>query len=160
MLILDKEQTNTMKTMGTKAFGTIEIDTDTIYSFRDGLYGFVDETEFALIEGKNDSPFIWLQSTTNEHLAFILIDPLMLMNEYRPLVIRSDIDALQVSEITDCRIFVIVTIPQNAPEEMTVNLQGPILLNQKLKIGRQVISDDDKHGVRISALKLIETEGK
>lgn len=156
MLTLEKERTLQMKTLATKAFGTIEIESGAIYSFPEGLYGFAEETEFALLAGKSDSPFLWLQSTKDEHLAFILIDPRSLISDYTPKTLKSDLEALEIESVDDCRIFTIVTIPQNAPEEMTVNLQGPILLNDKNGKGRQVISDDDRHGVRMPVLKLME----
>lgn len=145
-----------MKTLSTKAFGTIEIDPSAIFSFPEGLYGFPDDQEYALIEGKPDSPFLWLQSTSEEHLAFILIDPRMLVKDYLPAVPRVELEHLGVQSAADCRVFAIVTIPQNAPEEMTVNLQGPILLNESKRLGRQVISDDNQHGVRVPVLKLME----
>jgi flagellar assembly factor FliW len=156
MPTLDKEPALQMKTISTKAFGTIEIEPESIYSFPDGLYGFAEETEFALLSGKADSPFLWLQSTKDEHLAFILIDPHSLVSDYIPKPLKSDLDALEVESVKECRIFTIVTIPQNAPEEMTVNLQGPVLLNDRNRKGRQVISDDDRHGVRMPVLKLME----
>lgn len=145
-----------MKTLATKAFGTIDIEPGSVYSFPEGVYGFPDDREFALLEGKSDSPFLWLQATTKEHLAFILIDPRMLLRDYRPQVARGELDQLDARDSSECRIYAIVTIPQNAPEEMTVNLQGPILLNEQTHMGRQVISDDDRHGVRMSVLKLME----
>ncbi len=156
MLTIEKDQTLQMKTIATKAFGMIEIDSKAIYSFPEGLYGFAEETEFALLEGKPDSPFLWLQSTKDEHLAFILIDPRSLISDYTPRTVKADLEALGIESVDECRIFTIVTIPQNAPEEMTVNLQGPVLLNEKSKTGRQVISDDDRHGVRMPVLKLME----
>jgi flagellar assembly factor FliW len=110
----------------------------------------------SMLEGKADSPFLWLQSTEQEHLAFILIDPRMLMPDYRPVVPKIELEQLGVKDPSECRTFAIVTIPQNAPEEMTINLQGPILLHEQRHIGRQVISDDDRHGVRMAVLKLME----
>lgn len=145
-----------MKTLATKAFGTIEIAPSSIFSFPEGLYGFPDDREYALLEGKPDSPFLWLQSTSEEHLAFILIDPRVLMPGYTPAVPKAELEQLGVTTAAECRVFTIVTIPQNAPEEMTVNLQGPILLSDERQIGRQVISDRDDHGVRVSVLKLME----
>ena len=39
---------------------------------------------------------------------------------------------------------------------MTVNLQGPILINAKEKLGAQFISEDDAYSVQEPLLPLIE----
>jgi len=156
MLTLEKEPTTKMKTIATKAFGTIDIDDDAMYEFPEGLYGFTDETQFALLDKNADSPFLWLQSMKDEHLAFILIDPKLLIGDYVPKVPQADLSAVDVSSVNDCIVYSIVTIPQNAPEEMTINLQGPVIFNKSKQLGAQVISDDDSHGVRVPVLKLME----
>jgi len=43
--------------------------------------------------------------------------------------------------------YVIVTIPED-PEEMTVNLKGPVIVNEEEFIGKQVINQVDEYTVR------------
>ncbi|HNJ03020.1 MAG TPA: flagellar assembly protein FliW [Leptospiraceae bacterium] len=50
----------------------------------------------------------------------------------------------------------IVTIPENDPESMTANLQGPVLINKTTKQGRQAISMNEKHVVRLPVLSQVD----
>ena len=47
--------------------------------------------------------------------------------------------------------FSIVTIPENA-SKMTANLQGPIIINRRTRVGRQSISLDPECRVRHSIM--------
>ena len=146
-----------MTELTTKAFGVIEVSPKQIIEFDDGLYGFADYSEFALIEDKEESPFKWLQSTRDESLAFVLIQPeLFMTEEYVPDVTKNDLEALSISNVREALLFLIVTIPETDPAGMTANLQGPVLINAEKKIGRQVISNNDNHAVRVSIMDSME----
>ena len=84
------------------------------------------------------------------------MEPSIIMKNYQPKVLEQDLESLKVRDIKECKIFAILTIPENHPEEMTINLQGPILINFQEKLGKQVISLDDNHGVRMKVLELME----
>ena len=90
----------------TKAFGAIDINPLQIINFPDGIYGFRDTREFALIDDKEGSPFKWLQSTEDPDLAFILIQPELFMRDiYEPLIGDKEMESLEVKEINECLIF-------------------------------------------------------
>lgn len=146
-----------MLEVATKAFGTVEINPEDIVDFPEGLLGFQEYHKFALIAEKDDSPFRWLQSMEETSLAFIVIQPdIFMKSAYSPELLSGDLDALSVKKADQCRIYLIVTIPENEPQKMTANLQGPILINGEKKIGRQVISLNDKHYVRVPILEQME----
>jgi len=146
-----------MGTLETKAFGTIDVDATDLIDFPDGLIGIADR-RFALLNDGEDSPFKWLQSATTPGLAFVLMQPdLFLKRSYRPAVAPSELERLEVRSLEECHIYTIVTIPTDKPEAMTANLQGPILLNLKRKIGRQVISNNDDHSVRHLIIENLDT---
>ena len=146
-----------MTELATKAFGTIMVDPAQIISFKEGLYGFPEETEFALLDEKEESAFQWLQSTSEQSLAFILIQPELFMKEaYVPALMENELESLQIQKVDECLVFLIVTIPHDNPNQMTANLQGPILVNKEKMIGRQVISNNDSHQVRVSILEQLE----
>ena len=147
-----------MALLATKAFGEIEVNPAALIQFPEGLFGFHEHREFALLdEQKDDSPFAWLQSTADSSLAFIIIEPdLIIKDGYVPDVSKGDLEALGVSAVADCKIFLIVTIPADHPEEMTANLQGPVLIHRDGKVGRQVISNNNSHLVRVSIMEMLE----
>lgn len=146
-----------MLELATKAFGTIEINPEQIIRFTDGLLGFHEYKEFALLDESEEHPFKWLQSMEESSLAFVVIQPELFMKEpFRPEISRSDLELLQVDSVEECLILVIVTIPEKNPEKMTANLQGPILINKKEKNGRQVISTNDSHILRYPILEQLD----
>ncbi|MBE7440105.1 MAG: flagellar assembly protein FliW [Spirochaetales bacterium] len=146
-----------MGSLQTKAFGTIDVDATDLIDFPDGLIGISDR-RFALLSDGEDSPFKWLQSASSPGLAFVLMQPeLFLKTAYRPAVAASELERLEVSSIEECHVYAIITIPTDNPEAMTANLQGPILLNLKRKIGRQVISNNDDHSVRHLIIENLDT---
>ncbi len=145
-----------MTQLATKAFGTIDISPRQVLDFAEGLYGFEEETRFALLDDEQ-SPFKWLQSMQEPNLAFVLIQPdLFLKTPYVPEVTATELSALNVEKPEECLIFLIVTIPDGQPDQMTANLQGPVLVNAEKKIGRQVISNNDNHAVRVSIMEQLD----
>ena len=143
-----------MPELATKAFGKINIEYDQIIDFPEGIFGFNDHVQFALIEESEDTPFKWLQSVMEEEIAFIVIQPeLFMTDKYTPEISKSDLELIQADSIEECVVLTIVTIPENNPEKMTANLQGPILINKSCKIGRQLISNNANHLVRVPILE-------
>lgn len=147
-----------MLQLSTKFFGIKEISENEIISFPEGIYGFSEEKEFFIFKEKEDSPFFWLQSAKTSDLAFVIIEPNFIVKNYRPKILHTELEFLQVNQLEECKIFAILTIPENKPEEMTINLQGPILINTSKKIGKQVISLDESHSVRMNVLELMKNQ--
>ena len=145
-----------MPELTTKAFGTITIEKDQILEFPEGIFGFNDHLQFALIEEGEDNPFKWLQSTSDKEIAFIVIQPELFINDYAPEILSGDLELVQAGSLEDCTVLVIVTIPEKQPEKMTANLQGPILINRTTKQGRQSISNNIKHLVRVPILEQLD----
>lgn len=140
----------------TKPFGPIEVQEKQILNFPQGLLGFEDFHEFALIEESPESPFKWLQSTQESGLAFICIQPQIFLTSYKPVISPDELAEIKVMNFDECIIFLIVTIPHDNPKGMTANLQGPILINPKEGFGKQFISKDENHSIRKSIMESIE----
>ncbi|MDF3818490.1 flagellar assembly protein FliW [Leptospira sp. 96542] len=140
----------------TKPFGTIDVDSKQILEFPQGLLGFEGFNEYALIEENAESPFKWLQSTKESGLAFILIQPELFLNEYKPVISDDELKDIGLNDWKDGIIFLIVTIPHDDPKGMTANLQGPVIINGKLGKGKQFISRDENHSIRKSIVESME----
>lgn len=145
-----------MTLLATKAYGPIEVDENMLYRFPEGILGFPEYTEFALLDQNEESSFHWLQSTEDPSLAFVMMQPEVFYPQYEPVLLQQDLDALEVKAVSDCTVYAIITIPHNDPNKMTANLQGPVLFNKTTHTGRQVISTDPNHTVRVSVLELLE----
>jgi len=146
----------------TKPYGECEIDERQIIEFQDGIFGFDFVKRFVLLDAKDTgSPFKWLQAYEESELAFVLIDPLVFMDQYLLMVSGSDLEAVGASKPEDVLVFAIVTIPVNA-SDMTANLQGPVIINPRTLKGRQAISLSDRYSVRhkiLSEMKKTKGEG-
>jgi len=137
----------------TKPYGEIDINELQIFDFPDGILGFDFVRKFAILDSEDEeSPFKWLQAVDETDLAFVIIQPETFMSNYKPAISHSDMDTVQVDKIEELLVFAIVTIPEN-PSEMTANLQGPIILNVKERIGKQAILSTDKYKVRHSIMQ-------
>ena len=94
----------------TKTMGTVTVDENQIVTFPNGLYGFEEYHRYAIIEAEYQ-PFYWLQSLDEKNLAFIIVDPFLLVSDY-----ELDIDDRTLCEIGidspgDVILFAIITIP-------------------------------------------------
>lgn len=143
---MDTPETTPRK-IKTRLGGEVEITARNLIRIAEGLLGFPDFVEFALIPHGEESPFLWLQSIDEPELAFITIDPRIFLPDYLPDVAPDELAAIGLSSVADAALLSIVVIPDD-PERMTANLQGPVLVNPATHLGRQVISRSVKHRVR------------
>lgn len=134
--------------VNTKPYGLIEIDERQHIHFPAGILGFENLRDYVLLDALQQ-PFYWLQSMDVHEIAFVLIEPNIFRPDYRPDVSPLELEEIELSpeDRENTLIFSIVTIPENQ-EEMTANLQGPIILNRKLHVARQCISENDKWKTR------------
>jgi len=123
--------------------GEREVSPEGIVYFPRGLIGLEDKREFALLSVKeNDSPFLLLQCVTDPGLGLLVADPYAFLEDYDVKLENLDRKTLKIENIKQVAILVTVTIPQHKPENTTLNLQGPIVINTKARIGLQVPQTD------------------
>ncbi len=134
----------------TKIFGEIEVDDGKIISFENGIIGFPDLKHFALLhdEEKGTSAGIrYLQSVEEPGFAMPVMDPLVVKPDYDPEV--NDELLAAAGNISGENILVLVTV--SVPSDLTkmsVNLQGPIVINVDEHKACQIIVEDGKYPVR------------
>lgn len=134
--------------LNTKHFGEIEIDENKIINFREGIPGFEDAKRFiVLYDGDESSPFRWLQSVDNAQLAFATVNPFMILNDYDIEISEETVSSLNIESIEDVMVLSIVVVPED-PNEMTMNLKAPVIINTKNNTGMQVVLDTDMYSVR------------
>jgi flagellar assembly factor FliW len=143
----------------TKPFGEIEVDKKQIIDFPDGILGFDFIKKFVILDSDDNTPFKWMQAYSEPDLAFIIIQPVYFKPDYELNISQSDIEAVEAEDASSLIVFSIVTIPAN-PSDMTANLQGPIIINSKKKLGRQVISLSDKYYVKHKILDEMKKVGQ
>lgn len=135
-----------MKVTSTR-FGEIEVDPGEVVRFNHGILGFENCRDYVLIRQDSESPFCFLQSVEDPDLAFIVTDPLWLRPDYKVWVRDEDLDKIEAADDDAVAIYVIVTVPKD-PQEMTVNLMAPLLINSRTRLGLQHVQVDVPYQVR------------
>lgn len=134
-----------IKTMN---FGEIKIEKDKIIQFQEGLPGFENEKGFIIILNEDkENPFHWLQSIKSPELSFVILNPFEIFKDYDLLLPETAINKLKIENKEDIVLYTIVVIPEDM-EKMTTNLLGPIVINSKEKLGKQVILEEDKYSTK------------
>lgn len=129
----------------TRLFGMIDIPNDKIIVLENGMIGFPHMQNFALIfdaEKESGGKIKWLQSMDEPDIAFPVMDPTVMVNDYNPKI--NDEILKPLGELTDDNIFVLstVTVPKEL-ENMSINLKAPIVINSDTLKGAQIIVEDD-----------------
>ncbi len=120
-----------------KPFGPISIEDRQVIAFPNGVFGFEQHTEFALLDA-GSPPFLWLQSLRAVNPAFLLINPYLFRPDYLLEIPDLDFEELGSPPEDEILVFAIVTVPER-PEELTANLQGPLVINRRRRVGKQCI---------------------
>ncbi|MDR3285016.1 MAG: flagellar assembly protein FliW [Treponema sp.] len=133
-------------TVETKTRGTVEISEKQQLLFPQGLLGFEDCTGYALIESEYE-PFYWLQSLQDRNLAFLVVDPFLIRKDYEADIDDRALERIDSPSAEDLLVLAILTVPQgNGP--VTVNLQGPLVINKRTNRCFQAVLGDPRWTTR------------
>jgi flagellar assembly factor FliW len=125
-------------TLTTSRFGEITVEPDEVLEFPRGLLGFEACRQFVLVSAKEYEPFAHLQSLDDPSLLFVVVSPRLFVPHYRIEVDPREIAELGVTDVRQVAVWVIVTVPEDM-SRMSINLQGPLLVNQDNNRGKQVV---------------------
>ena len=132
----------------TTRFGQVEIDESLVITFPEEILGFEDIKRYIILDHfDKESPFKWLQSLEDPSLAFVITDPLVFVPEYKAKVSKEEIKGIELSDTGNALIVVIVNIKRDH-SEITINLQGPVVINPEKRLARQVIIKESDYSVR------------
>ena len=135
----------------TTRFGSVEVDATRIIEFPSGLLGFSSYTTYALLQPDDDGLFYWLQSTEAPELAFVVTDPSTWVPEYQANVRREQMEELELNDLDAAQTFVIVNKYDLA---LTVNLQGPIVVNLASRKAMQLVLVDKRWTTRHEIVRI------
>ncbi len=130
----------------TRLFGTVDIADDKIITLEKGMIGFPKLNRFALIfdeeKERKDSSIMWLQSMDDTDVAFPVMVPDAVREDYKPNVNEEIVAPLGTLTDENTYILVTVTVPKRV-EDFSVNLKAPIVINMDNRRGIQLIVEDD-----------------
>lgn len=122
-------QTTEPLDLGVTAEGLIQIPL--------GLLGFERFKSFTLATNPEEEPFLWLQVVEEPKLAFLVMSPFVVVPDYQPEISEEDARSLGLQDQEEPLIFNIVTV--RGAQQATVNLKGPIVLNRRTLVAKQII---------------------
>ena len=125
-------------------FSEISVPKESILEFPAGLFGFKNKKHFVALNYKQ--PFMWLHSIEDPNLAFIVIDTSVIQSTYRVEPPFPD-TALNLDDGQDYSVLAIVTFGP-FPEDATVNLRAPIIVDHNQKIAAQVVLESEKYSLK------------
>lgn len=131
----------------TTRFGTIDVKEEQAITLAEGMLGFSECSRYTLMDDEIGEPFMWMQSLDIPSLAFVVIDPAIILPSYHFSVKKDQIKNLETDNVDDLQVYVIVTMAANILD-VTVNLQGPLVVNKNKRVGLQVVLNDPNFSTR------------
>lgn len=129
--------------------------------FSEGLVGCPEWQHFALDRSADLAPLVLLVSTEHAGLALPAISPWLVKLDYAPQLSEADRAALQSQADADLEWLVVLNI-QSDPPLMTANLLGPLVINRRTGLARQVVLSvsgySAAHPVGVVAVAPVESE--
>jgi flagellar assembly factor FliW len=105
-----------------------------------GLLGFENVKQYVLTANPAEEPFMWFQMMDNSKRAFLVAPPSRLVPDYRPDISDDDASFLGITDPSDAVVLNIVTLRNG--DRPTVNLRGPVVINRRTLVGKQVIPNN------------------
>ncbi len=129
---------------------TLEIPEEMVLEFPYGLPGFESHNSFALIEDARYVPFHWLQSMVDPAVVFLVIDPKLVVEEYRVNFAELDVDCLELVVSGEPEVLCVLVMPKDIASA-TINLKAPVIVNRTRRRGKQVILAEERYPLRYCA---------
>lgn len=105
-----------------------------------GIIGFGAYKRAELLYLPDHLPFLWMKMfSATDSLHFIVIEPGGIIPGYEPEIFDEDAEQLGIVEPSQAMILNIVTLRSQNPVEATVNLIGPLIVNRRTRLGRQLV---------------------
>lgn len=125
-------------------FGRTDISSDTILHIPEGLLGFDSYKDFVLLKNDHYPALKWLQSIEDPSIIFIVTNPIDFFPDYNIELSDEDLKSLELKSMDDVSLVTTVTIDKELGI-MTTNLMGPIILNSKNYVARQIVMQDERY---------------
>jgi flagellar assembly factor FliW len=129
--------------------GPIEIGEDAIIRIVGGLIGFEGLERYYLFMTETSDPFLWLLSADDPHVLFAVVDPEPFLREPCDLMLAElDRQALDLHPDDPVEVFTLVSPPERQGR-LTMNLKGPLVVNPRNRIAKQLVAYSSKQPLRL-----------
>lgn len=124
-------------------FGILNVSTEMLLTFPSGLLGFSEWTRYVMLDHDTNAPFKWLHCAEEASLAFVVIDPALFNADYHITISPEARCEVEGTEADELGLAVILTIPSDDPSAVTANLRGPLLMNPRTRLCKQLVLSED-----------------
>ncbi len=124
-------------------FGNFEVKDDALLVFPSGILGFPEWTKYVMLDHDTDAPFKWLQCVEEPQLAFVILDPALFKPDYQITITADALIEIQKQDSDELSVVTILTIPSDDPTAVTANLRGPLVLNHRTRLCKQLVLAED-----------------
>lgn len=145
--------------INTKIFGEVEVSQDKVITFEKGIIGFPELKHFTLLHDEEDGTeagIRFLQSIEEPGFAMPVMDPLLVKPDYNPEVDDELLATAGNLNAENILVLVTVTVPSDL-KKMSVNLQGPIVINVDEHKACQIIVDGDSYPVKFPIYDILQS---
>ena len=131
----------------TATLGVVEATPESFLTLPEGLIGFEEHKEFALLALADYAPFRWLQSFSDPGLSFPLLEPSGFVPGYEPALGETDRLALGLEAGEVPEVYAIASVGDNG-KDVTLNLRAPLIVSPRRRTARQVVLADSRWDVQ------------
>lgn len=125
----------------TTRFGAVNIESNDILSFPQGVLGFEACRQWVLLADADNEAVGWLQCITRPDLALPVVSPRRFVPEYQVRIARQQAEPLELASPDQAFVLVIVGSSELG---LVLNLRAPVVVNLNRRLGCQVVVNDDQ----------------
>jgi Uncharacterized protein conserved in bacteria len=118
---------------------------------------FENYNDYAILQSEYP-PFMWMQSTEESSLAFLIVDPFLIAEDYELDIDDKALLKIGITQPAEVCVMAIVTIPADG-SAVTANLQGPLVINRTNGQCMQVILNNNKWTTKHDIAKALKAKG-
>lgn len=141
----------------TKYHGNVHIDENETITFSNGIPGFLEEKKFVILPFGEDTGISVMQSVGYAQVAFVVTNPFIFLKDYDFTIDDQAVEQLELESEKDVNVYVILTV-QDSFDKTTANLQAPVVINTKRKLGKQVILTNTNYQTKHSIFDKVSTK--
>ncbi|MDR4505553.1 MAG: flagellar assembly protein FliW [Candidatus Scalindua sp.] len=130
----------------TRLFGKIKVLKEEIIDFTAPILGFDDCRQYILVERETSFPTFWLQSIDNPALAFPVVTPFSVDENYSFTLSSRDCEDIRIKRADEAVVLTLLVVPHDILSIRT-NLRAPIIYNPQKKLAKQIILPEEKYSI-------------
>jgi len=139
--------TMTEKNVISTPIGKVTYTDQEIILFPEGIIGFEDKSKFVICSQEGLEPIQWLICVEDATLQLPIMDPLLIKKDYKALTSNGELQSIGLEEVIKGKLYVIVTVGRDI-NYVTANLRGPVVINTKRKLGKQIILSEKSYSLK------------